>query len=435
MVASPLTISDSDITGVVKTVYSGYREKVFPLSTPLLANVEKGTPGGPRNLRWGGAGVNFDVVLSRPVGMTASSTGYFPPTAAAVEKQGTLDIKRMYVTRQIDGLAITGTQSKEAAYIALARKILEEAKDATQLGMQEVLHGDGRAIKALVGTVNSTTEIIVTSPYGISGAGQGGLLLDVGMYVAVTANDGTTLRGKATISAVSNSGDNATLTLDAAVAGMGAGDFVMPATTSDTSYNSYPNGLAKITNRGNGYTSLHSLDAATYARWDAVRMVAGTDTPSTTPTEMDVWELATRVAGRSGKDAKMKPREFLLLTTPGVEKALAESFLGQRRFDASVSEKIKGGFKALEICGIPLVSDVWCPVGTLYLVHLPSLVWIDSKDWGQVQYESAGAWRWISGRDAFETNWGTYMNFGSLVRNAHGSITGYTDSNRYSFVM
>jgi hypothetical protein len=145
-------------------VYSGYREKVFPLSTPLLANVEKGTPGGPRNLRWGGAGVNFDVVLSRPVGMTASTTGFFPPTAAAVERQGTLNIKRLYVTRQIDGLAIVGTQSKEAAYIALARKILEEAKDATQLGMQEVLHGDGRAIKAIVGTVTDTTHIIVSSP-------------------------------------------------------------------------------------------------------------------------------------------------------------------------------------------------------------------------------------------------------------------------------
>lgn len=97
--------------------------------------------------------------------------------------------------------------------------------------------------------------------------------------------------------------------------------------------------------------------------------------------------------------------------------------------------KIKGGFSAVNICGLPLVTDIWCPAGTVYLVHLPSLVWVDAKDWGQVEFNGAGAWRWVTGRDAFEINFGAYIQFGTTQRNAMGSITGFTDTNRYGFVL
>lgn len=432
--ASPVMITDSEITGVLKRVYAQYREKVFPLITPLLANVEKGKAGGPKNMRWGGDGVYWDVVLTRPVGMTASDSGYFPPDAVATERQANMGVKRLYVTRQIDGLAITGTQSKDAAFVQLGRKVIEEAKDATKLGLQEILHGDGSAVKALVGTVNSTTSIVVSSPYGISGAGQGGLLLDVGMYVAVLdASAADAVLGKATITAVSNSGDNCTVTLSSAITGMAAGDKLVPCTTSDTAHNAYPNGLTNILNRGGSYASLHNISAGTFARWDAARL---SPADADQPTESDIWSLIQTVAGRSGQDASIKPREFLLVTTPGIAKKLADTFLGQRiSSHAEMATKIKGGFKAIEICGVPLVTDFWCPAGTLYLVHLPSLTWVDSKDWGQVQYEGAGPWRWIQGRDAFETSWSAYMNFGALVRNSHGMITGYTDTDRYTMVM
>lgn len=432
-----MQISDADISGVIKRVYSGFREKIFPLSTPLLANVEKGGPGGPRNMRWGGEGVYFDTVLTRPTGLTASPSGYFPPHSQATEKQGYIGIKRLYVTREIDGLAIVGTQSKDQAFVSLAKKIVEEAKDAATLGMQENLHGDGRGVKALITTVTDTDTIIVQSPYGVSGAGQGGLLLDAGMYVAVLdTGSADAILGRATITSVTNNGDSCTLELDAPIAGMAPTDKVVSATASDTSFNGHTNGLINITNRGGSYGDLHNLNASTYARWDAVRMVAGTDTPDADqPGESDIWDLITKVKGRSGKDAKAKPSEFLLLTTPGLEKKLAESYYGQRRFTPNEMMEIKGGFKAIAICGVPMISDVWCPKGTIYLVHLPSLTWVDSKDWGEIQYGDSSKWRFIAGRDAFQLTMGSYVNFGTINRAAHGSITGYTDTANYGFVV
>lgn len=438
MAANPLLITNTDISGVLKNIYESFRINAFPKLTPLLAQLKKAKPGGPERMQWGGNGVYWDVALTRPVGMTASTGGFFPPSAVAVEQQANVGIKRTYVTREIDSLAIQGTQASQAAFIPLARKIVMEAMDAAQLGQQEILHGTGLGIKATLSSVTSTTIVVVSAPYGIASSGRGGLLLDVNMYVAVLDSTGATLRGKATITAAaqSSSADTCTLTFDTAIAGMTATDIIVAATTSDTSYNAVPSGLANMLNRGGSYNSLHGITAATYSRWDTTRLTAGTDTPDANqPTEMDVWDLATRVANRSGKNPKTNPGEFLLLTTPGIEKKLAESFLGQRRWDMQSDVTLKGGFKALNIGGLPLVSDYWCPAGTLYMVHIPSLSWVDRQDWIKLQYEDSGPWRFIDGRDAYQINFGAYWNTAVLQRNSHGMITGYTDTARYDHVM
>jgi hypothetical protein len=163
-------------------------------------------------------------------------------------------------------------------------------------------------------------------------------------------------------------------------------------------------------------------------------MVAGTDTPSLNPNEMDIYDLILRVANRSGKNAQLSPDEFLLITTPGLAKKIGESFLGQRQW--TMGEKtLKGGFKGIEVCGLAAVPDYWTPAGTIYLVHLPSLAWVDRQDWVKLSYEGAGPWRFIPGRDAYEVPFGAYWNVACLARNCHGMITGYTDTVRYDHVV
>ena len=434
---APTVISDAELTGLLKNVYSQFREKVQNLVTPLLAQLEKGRAGGPRNMRWGGNNVFFDVVTGRPAGATFSSSGYFPPDTTATEVQANVGVVRAYTTRQVDGLAFVGTQSKDAAFTTIAKKTMEEIKEASTLLMQQALHNKADGVVALIGTASSTTSIIVSSPYGVSGAGQGSLLLSVGDYIAVLdTSSADAVLGRSAITAISNSGDNATLTLGTAINGMAATDKIVKATASDTSFNGAMNGLINITNRGGSYASLHSISASSYPIWDATRMVAGTDTPDINqPTESDIWDLIQKIAGRSGKDAMVRPKDFLLMTTPGLSKKLMESMVGQRRFTAGeFATTIKGGYKALEVCGIPLVQDYYVPAGTIYLLHIPSLAWVDAKDWGFVEFEGAGPWRWLSGRDAFETTYGWYGNLACLARNAHGSITGYTDTARYTHV-
>ncbi len=435
--ANPTLITDTELTGLLKNVYSQFREKVQNLVTPLLAQLEKGRAGGPRNMRWGGNNVFFDVVTGRPSGATFSAGGYFPPDTTATEVQANVGVVRAYTTRQVDGLAFVGTQSKDAAFTTIATKTMEEIKDASMLLMQQALHNKADGVVALIGTVTTTTEIIVSSPYGVANAGQGALLLSVGDYIAVLdTSSSNAVLGRSSITAITNSGDNATLTLGTAITGMAATDKIVKATASDTSFNGAMNGLINITNRGNAYASLHNISNATYSIWDATRLTAGTDTPDATqPTESDIWDLIQRISGRSGKDANVKPKDFLLMTTPGLAKKLMESMVSQRRFTAGeFGTTIKGGYKAIEVCGIPCVTDYYVPAGTIYLLHIPSLAWVDAKDWGFVEFEGAGPWRWLQGRDAFETTYGWYGNLACLARNAHGSIVGYVDTARYSHI-
>ena len=60
---------------------------------------------------------------------------------------------------------------------------------------------------------------------------------------------------------------------------------------------------------------------------------------------------------------------------------------------------------------------------------------LDAKDWGFVEYEGAGPWRWVQGRDAFETSYSAYLNMVALQRNAIGSWTSFTDSTFFSHVV
>jgi len=434
---NPTVITDAELTGLLKNVYANFREKVQNLVTPLLAQLEKARAGGPRNMRWGGNNVFFDVVVGRPAGATFSQAGYFPPDTTAREVQANVGVVRAYTTRQIDGLAFVGTQSKDAAFTTIVKKTMEEIKDASTLLMQQALHNKQDGVVALVTSASDTTPT-VSSPYGLAGAGQGGLLLSVGDYVALHDDNSptNTLRGRGQITNIANSGDNAVITLSGTFTGVATGDFVVKATANDTSLNNAMNGLVNITNRGGNYASLHGISQATYSIWDATRMTAGTDTPDANqPTESDIWDLIQRISGRSGKDAMTRPKDFLMLTTPGVAKKLMESMVAQRRFTAGeFSTTIKGGYKAVEVCGIPCVTDYYVPAGTIYLLHIPSLSWVDAKDWGFVEFEGAGPWRWLQGRDAFETTYGWYGNLATLARNAHGSITGYSDTARYTHV-
>ena len=440
---APTVISDSDLSGLLKNLYNNYREKAQNLVTPFFAQLQKAKAGGPRNLRWGGNGAYWDVVTGRPAGGTISSSGYFPPDTFAQEKQANTGVARAYVTRQIDGLAFLGTQSKDAAFATIAEKTLQEIREASALLMEGALNGSGQGVLATVGTVTDTVTIIIANPYGVTGAGQGSLLLAPGDYIAVRNSTGATLRGKASISSIAVSGTNSTLTLSASVGGMVAADIVVKSTTSDDAFSATSgvnqiNGLINITNRGGSYGTLHGLAASTYPIWDAVRLVAGTDTPDASqPTESDIWTLMQRVKGLSGKDPFSRPQEFLLMSTPGMAKALMESMIAQRRFEArDAAVELKGGYKAVSICGIPMFENYYCPAGTIYLVHLPSMAWVDAKDWGFVEFEGAGPWRWIQGRDAFETTYGYYGNLASLTRNAHGSITSYTnDTTFYTHVI
>jgi hypothetical protein len=150
---------------------------------------------------------------------------------------------------------------------------------------------------------------------------------------------------------------------------------------------------------------------------------------------MDVWTLATNLFTQSGHNATQDPSEYLIVTTFGIGRQLIQSVLAQRTQPINGSEKISlpGGYKVESILGIPMIMDPFCPLGTFYLLHLPSLFWVDALDWSPVQYENSGTVRFVTGQDAYEISMSQYINVGTRQRNAHASIIGYTDTQSFTW--
>lgn len=449
---NPTAISDAEITGLLKNLYANIRLKLQNISTPLVSQLKKVSAGGAQQLRWGGNDLFWNVKVGRPAGGSFSSAGYFPPDTTALERQARVGVKRAYVTRMIDGLALVGTQSKSMAFETILSKTYDEIKSALFLLQQGAFHNKADGVLALTnGTMASALPLVVAYPYGLGTAGtistsvgQGALLLSPGDYVAVLDTSAAdAVIGRAQIASIAMSGDLATLTFVSpgitAFATVAAGDKIVRATTTDTSFGAATNGLISIMNRGGSYSSLHGIDAATAGNeiWNTVRMTAGTDTPdANSPTEDDLWVLAQRISGLSGKSPLTNPDQWLLLTTPGLQQKFIQNLASLRRFDsASFTKKVNGGYNAVSISGMDCIADYYVPAGTVYLIHKPSLGLVDGKDAGYVEFEGAGPWRWVTGRDAFETTYSWYGELATLARNAHGMITGYADTVRFSHVI
>lgn len=432
-------ITDAALAGDLKNRYEDIRQELVPIICPLLSAIKKKGPGGPGNVSWGGNNMYFDVVTQTEVNWSWSTTGQLPYSTQAVEVQGNVGIARFYLTRAFDRLPIVGTASKESAFMSLRDKITRAFASGFQLGMQEALHGSATGVKAIIVTASTTVSIVVQSPYGVSGAGQGGLWLKPLMYISVYDAMGVTNRGVAQISAVGNVLTTATgvctLTLATGISNMAATDIVVQANQSGDSLNALCNGLINITNRGSLYTTLHGVSSATYGNWDTLHYTAGTQVDATAQ-EMDIWDLATKLFTQSGHDATADSSEYLIVTTYGIGKQLIQSILSQRMLPITGETKIRlpGGYVCDTILGIPMVMDPYCPLGTLYLIHLPSLNWVDALDWSPVQYENSGTVRFVSGQDAYEISMATYMNVMTKQRNAHASIINYTDNTAYTWV-
>lgn len=413
-----------DFTQVLKTVYLPVRKKAFPLQTVLLANARS---VGPETVTYGGHDLVFDVKLGRRGGFVSSTAGYLPHSKQAREKQGRLSISRSYVTVNVDGLAVKATQSDRDSYISAAAKIAEDASEQWQLEQNRILHGDSLGVRGVVDTVNSTTNIEVDNPYGISDAGPGNLHLVEGDDIAVLSADGATLRGKAQITNVSLSGDTATLTLGTAVSGMQATDVVVTAppasvNSTDTSWGAEPHGIMSFVDVEGNFSTFEGISDD---RWAAQKL------SSTTIDETIVMRLLNTIRARAGIDWRSSPSDMMLLTTTGIWQAYGDSLLGLRKYDAPTMT-LNGGFTGVQVAGAALVDDPWCPRGRLYAIHGPSNIFIDLMEWGEISYGDAVEWQRVSNRDAWEAIFASYWNFGTLMRSSHGVIYNISDTVNYS---
>lgn len=455
--STTLTPSTVGLQGALKEYYTRVREDVVPRLTALWAQFKKIKQGGPRNFGWTGRGVRFDAVMGDYTGWNYSDAGYLGDSHWRGETQGTTGVKRLYARQKFDRITLAAMRRSDGSYITLGEKIDEEFQGKMALGLQEGLFGDGRGIKAIVTNVNSQSSLDVESPYGLSGAGQGALWLQTGLRISV--RDGSAPATKRTFSgaesttisaiALQTAPDTYRLTLAVAGTGIAVGDFIIGSTSYDDAYNASPNGLLNAANRSGSFDSFLGISGASTAtpggspdghpRWNTTRINAGATSPMQVErndqlTDSDLWDLCLRVAAKSGKNPLTNPKEWLIVTTPGLKKGYKESRIGFVQMSVSEVKQLEGGWGYdADYNGIPIMDDVHCPIGHVFLLHLKSWGWVDAEEWGVVAMPEMDEFRWIPDMDGFETSKGIYFNTICTARSTIGVIYGYTEpSVRYT---
>jgi hypothetical protein len=450
-----LTYSATGIQGAMMEYKTRFREDVMPVLTPTMEVFQKFKQGGARNFLWTGRGAVFDCVLGDPVGWNHSDAGYLPDSNWRGEAQGKVDIKRGYVRQKFDRLMIAALKGGSGSFITFGQKLDEEYRIKFRLLLQEAIHGDGRGILAKVSVVTDSTHVKVVDPYGLSGGGQGGLWLMANRRVSVRAPAGTVRTWAASannglitsVALDAGSTDTYVVTLAATNSNIQVGDFFVGATTNDDAWNGTPNGLINMTNVGGNFATLHNLSGASNAtpggspnggpRHNTRRLVASSNQTARPDqlTDSDLYDLALRIAAWSGINPCMVPDEYVIITTPGLKKGYKESRVGYVHLTQQEGKKTAGGWGYdAEWNGIPIIDDPYCPVGTLYMLHKPSLGWVDAEDWGVVAMDGMDEFRPVTDQDAFEKAMGIYYNFATTRRNAHGVISGYTENVRYTWI-
>jgi hypothetical protein len=418
------------LTGVLKTMYTPIQKRMFSLMSVLPAQARR---GGADTVQYAGNDAIFSAQFESRGGFTSSTTGKLPEPQDGVDKQGRLGIARSYFVSKVDGLALKATTNSKGAYISAAKKVIRDVMQQWKIEQNRVMHGDSQGIRCVVVTRTSATEIIVDAPYGISGAGPGNLFLRVGDTVAVhDTNAANALLSKAVIGSITRgSGDQATLIAssgDFEGAGtVATGDILVSACTAatsatDTSLGAEPHGAKSIIDVEDAFATFEQLKDD---RWVAQKLT------STTVDETIVMKLLNTIRARTGIDWRSNAKKMILLTTTGIWQAYGASLLGLRRFTAPTME-LNGGFKGVQVAGATLIDDPYCPRGRLYAFHGPSLIFIDLMDFGMLSYEDANRWRPAAREDSYEGVHGIYWNFGATQRNAHGVISGITDTDNFS---
>ncbi len=417
-----------DMTPVLKDVFLPIRKKAFPKLTPLLSEAKR---GGPEHVTYSGADLFFVVKLGRRPGFVASARGFLPEASLAAEAKGRLGIARTYAVVQLDGLNALASEDPKGSYISIAKKLTEDVMDQFEIEQNRILHGDSRAVRALVQARTSATVIVLDSPYGIASAGPGNLHIEVGETLAshdVSASNA--FLAKAKVTTVVLVGDLATVTFDATIEGAGTiavGDILVSAVptasnTSDSSFGAEPHGVMSIVDVEGNFATFEGINDA---RWLAQKLT------ETQPDEIVLMKLLNTIRARAGVEWRTDPKSMLLLTTTGIWQEYGDSLLGFRRFTAP-EMTLEGGFTGVKVGGATLIDDPWAPRGRIYAIHTKDTVFIDLMDFAKLSYQDSPKWQRAVNRDAFEAVFAAYWNYGALLRASHGVISGIVDTVNFS---
>ena len=347
-----VTLTSAD--NALKTLYLGVvADQLNTAVNPLLARFQQTSADvwGKEIRKLAPFGINGGIGAG-------TEDGELPDAASNNYAQFVLTLKNLYGTIEISDKAIRASENSAGAFVNLLEAEMEGLIKASKFNFGRMLFGDGSGKLCTVSAV-SGNEFTVDAVNNVI----------EGMVVDVIGNSGKT----PVVSArriVDVDRANKKVTVSGAAIGVGtvnSGDFL----TVQGSYGKELTGLGAIFGETD---TLYGLTRASNKWLSPYKKTATNLTDITIQTAMDTLD---EVAGSAAD---------FIVCSGGVKRAYQE-YLITNRSNIDVMN-LQGGYKAISYNGIPVISDRFCPAGTMYILNTSDFHLHQLCDW-----------RWLEGDD------------------------------------
>ena len=381
----------------LKSAYLGVvSEQLNTAINPLLAKIKQSEQDvwGKEIRRLAQYGLNGGVGAG-------DEDGVLPEAAGNNYEQFVLTLKNLYGTIEISDKAIRASENSSGAFVNLLNAEMEGLLKASSYNFGRMLFGDGTGVLAKV-----------------SGISNGAITVDnvknlvEGMVVDFrTASDGTVISGATARRIVSIDRETKTIT----VSGTSLTSTEVPNNSIITvqgSYNQEITGLGAIFKTTG---DLYGLSRSTH-KWliPYIKKNVGEITETTIQTAIDYL------------DENSGSRVNFIVCSSGVKRAF-QNHLSTYKRNIDVMD-LNGGYKALSYNGIPIVSDRFCPEGTMYLLNTDDFILHQLCDWKWLEGEDGKVIKQVADKPVYKA---TLVKYADLICSrpcGQAMLTGITEA-------
>lgn len=363
----------------LKTLYLGpVAEQLNTEVNPLLAKIKQTTADvwGKEIRRVVKYGVNGGVGAG-------DEDGALPSSAGNNYEQIVSTLKNLYGTIEISDKAIRASENDVGAFVNLLNDEMEGLVKSSSFNFGRMLYGDGTGSLATVKSVSGNT-VTVDSVRNVFE----GMVIDV----LTSAGGPTGVTGRRVI-AVNRS--NKTFTVDGTALStttISSGCII----TVQGSYGKEITGLGAIFGSG---SELYGLKRSENAWLNPYKVT-------------DVGEISETVIQKAidELDDNFGSKVDFIVCSSGVKRAF-QKFLSTYKRNLDVME-LQGGYKALSYNGIPIISDRFCPEGTMFLLNTEDFALHQLCDWKWLESEDGTVLRQNAGKPTYTA---TLVKYADLI--------------------
>lgn len=389
-----VTMTSAD--NALKSLYLGVvTEQINTNANPLLAKIKQSTQDvwGKEIKKLAQYGINGGIGAG-------TETGLLPKPAGNNYEQFTSTLKNLYGTIELSDKAIRASENQQGAFVNLLNAEMEGLLRASSFNFGRMLYGDGSGVLATVDSVSGNNAKVNSVKNLIEG-----------MVVDFRMASGTIVSGYESRRIVSVDRAGKTITVDGtelSASSIAKGTLI----TVQGSYNQEITGLGAIF-KDSG--EIYGLSRSTH-KWLVPYM------------QSDVGAISESVIQKAidTLDENAGSKVNFIVCSAGVKRAFMNHLATYKRNTDYMD--LAGGYKAISYNGIPIISDRFCPEGTMYLLNTDNFTLHQLCDWQWLEGEDGKVLKQIAGTPTYTA---TLVKYADLICDkpcGQAMLTGITEA-------